>query len=397
MFDCKICFFQYKTLSGLNKHNEKCHKITIIDDKLKCNFCYINFKHRQSKWRHEKKCKTINNTPITEQITTLANTVADLQKEIKKTPTPIVKVIKTPTQSNPVNAQLLNIIVEKSLSINKLKQDLDELKTQELITNSYFSCKSDEPLKININNTMYIPRPTDNYFNASSICKLNKKDFNNWVTLDSTVIGIEILAMQLNITQPKLIEVSDNGDIWLHPILTLSLGQWISPHFMIQSCMWLTSFLLNYDDMKNQIANNNCEITTLKNICAKKQTRTNFPEQNVVYIVSTEDLLTKRIYIVGKAEELKSRLSTYNKTCEHQVIYYRGCGSVENMKMVEQLVLNKLEPYRERANRDRFVLPIDKPVSFMTNVVDTAVEFQLNWSSEIPQTNCTSTDKEIEV
>ncbi len=83
MFDCKICFFQYKTLSGLNKHNEKCHKITIIDDKLKCNFCYINFKHRQSKWRHEKKCKTINNTPITEQITTLANTVADLQKEIK--------------------------------------------------------------------------------------------------------------------------------------------------------------------------------------------------------------------------------------------------------------------------------------------------------------------------
>ncbi len=65
--------------------------------------------------------------------------------------------------------------------------------------------------------------------------------------------------------------------------------------------------------------------------------------------------------------------------------------------MVEQLVLNKLEPYRERANRDRFILPIDKPVSFITGIVDSAVDFQLNWSYETPQANCTSTDKEIEV
>lgn len=129
----------------------------------------------------------------------------------------------------------------------------------------------------------------------------------------------------------------------------------------------------------------------------KKQPRTNFPEKNVVYIITTADLLSQRIYIIGKAQDLKARLSTYNKTCEHQVIYYKSCRTVENMKMVEQLVLNKLEPYREVANRDRFILPIDKPISFITGIVDSAVSMQTNWSGDTLQANSTIIENEIEV
>ncbi len=152
--------------------------------------------------------------------------------------------------------------------------------------------------------------------------------------LESTQIAIEILSNHLKLKQQELMNISNEGDIWLHPVLAISLGQWISPHFMIQSCMWLTSFLLNYDETKKQIDDVKCEISTLKNIYAKKQPRTNFPEKNVVYIITTADLLSQRIYIIGKAQDLKARLSTYNKTCEHQVIYYKSCGTVENMKMV---------------------------------------------------------------
>ncbi len=41
----------------------------------------------------------------------------------------------------------------------------------------------------------------------------------------------------------------------------------------------------------------------------------------------------------------------------------------------ESLVLSKLRDYREQANRDRFILPEDKDVSFFTNEIDTCINF----------------------
>jgi hypothetical protein len=63
------------------------------------------------------------------------------------------------------------------------------------------------------------------------------------------------------------------------------------------------------------------------------------------------------------------------RTREHVVIYYRSCLTDENMNLVEKIVLNKLEPYRAVANRDRFILPIDKPIKFFTNIFDSAINF----------------------
>jgi hypothetical protein len=59
---------------------------------------------------------------------------------------------------------------------------------------------------------------------------------------------------------------------------------------------------------------------------------------------------------MGKATNLKSRLSTYNKSCEHEVIYYKGCKTEENMCIIENIILKKLNIYREQANRNRFIL-----------------------------------------
>ncbi len=85
-------------------------------------------------------------------------------------------------------------------------------------------------------------------------------------------------------------------------------------------------------------------------------------EKNVIYILTTDDHLKRRTYILGKAKNLTSRLGTYNKTCDHSVIYYRR---MKRMNVVENLVLSKLRDYREKANRDRFVLPEDKDISFL--------------------------------
>jgi hypothetical protein len=107
----------------------------------------------------------------------------------------------------------------------------------------------------------------------------------------------------------------------------------------------------------------------------KKQQRKEYPEENVIYILTTEDNKKKRIYIVGKASKLKNRLSNYNKTAEHEVVYYKSCKSEEDMNVIELMVINKLKEYREKANRDRFILPIEKDITFFTDIIDKSIQF----------------------
>ena len=75
-------------------------------------------------------------------------------------------------------------------------------------------------------------------------------------------------------------------------------------------------------------------------------------------------------YIIGKATNLTDRLSTYNKTCDHEVVYYKKCETEENMDLSEKLILNKLDKYREVANRDRFILPLDEDIKLFMNIID---------------------------
>ena len=82
-----------------------------------------------------------------------------------------------------------------------------------------------------------------------------------------------------------------------------------------------------------------------------------------------------RNYIIGKAIDLTNRLTTYNKTMDHEVIYYKSCKDEATMHIIETMVLNKLDMYKEVANRDRFILPIEKEISFFTNVIDESVNF----------------------
>ena len=113
----------------------------------------------------------------------------------------------------------------------------------------------------------------------------------------------------------------------------------------------------------------------LETLTLKRPIRTKYPESNVVYIVSTKDNMNKRIYIVGKAINLTERLTQYNKTCEHIVIYYKGFKNEKYMEIAENIVLTKLDCFREQANRDRFILPIGEDITFFTNEIDKCIEF----------------------
>jgi hypothetical protein len=45
------------------------------------------------------------------------------------------------------------------------------------------------------------------------------------------------------------------------------------------------------------------------------------------------------------------------------------------MDTAEIMVINKLRDYKEQANRDRFILPQDKNVSFFSDTIDECVRF----------------------
>jgi chaperonin GroEL (HSP60 family) len=107
----------------------------------------------------------------------------------------------------------------------------------------------------------------------------------------------------------------------------------------------------------------------------KKQPREKFVEKNVIYILTTDLLKKERRYILGKATNLTNRLSTYNKSDEHQVVFYSSCPNKEKMSLVEGMVFDKLEVYRERANRERFILPVDRKIDLFSETIKKCIDF----------------------
>ena len=78
---------------------------------------------------------------------------------------------------------------------------------------------------------------------------------------------------------------------------------------------------------------------------------------------------------MGKATNLTNRLSTYNKTDEHEVVYYQECPDQEKMGMIETIIFSKLDQYREQANRERFILPDNTDISLFVDVIRQCIDF----------------------
>ena len=122
-------------------------------------------------------------------------------------------------------------------------------------------------------------------------------------------------------------------------------------------------------DQKNEV------ISGMVKKYVKKQPRKKFDCSNVVYILTTQSLKKDRRYILGKAKNLTNRLSTYNKTDEHEVVYYKDCGDEETMNILELFVFKKLSKYREQANRERFILPDNNKIDLFINTINECFEF----------------------
>jgi len=413
---CKICNKYYASYKSLWNHNNKFHSNIENDskesdkknqeilkksqEKLSCIFCNKLFSFKQSKYDHQKNyCKLRKN---------ITNDLEDdkIKLQVKKEETKILKLklklelsnqkeenqklkeelkninilkinkdiedIKKNINNPPINNQLIDIISSKNKKIEELEQN----KNQPIIDRQINTFES-----LTLNNIIITSRSDDNYINATQLCQAGGKIFSHWYSLDSTKRFINEVECDMGIPVLQLVDINiDNQDIWIHPDLAIQLAQWISPKFIIQVSKWIgklytnnkveiTEKLLIENKLKDE------EIKLLKDTYLKKHKREDYPDKNVIYLITTNDHLKNRIYIIGKAKDLKKRLSTYNKTCDHQVIYYKKCINEEILNLVELMTLKILKKYQEKANRDRFILPVENDISLFINTIENCINF----------------------
>jgi hypothetical protein len=425
-FVCEICNKEFKRKQHLENHNKKKYSCLLNKNKTQnnsknlknqdnqnnqvnekkniCNYCKKPFTRIDNLTRHiDNRCKVRkrliqDKAAINKQTDELKNQNIELISHIK-TLTEIYKennetqnkkldkiVVLNNISDSPINYKLIKIICENNKKISELENK--ETKETRGNNNNNINNNTNDVECLVLNNISISLRVIDNFINAQQLCRIENKNFNEWLELESTTNLICFLSTELGIAQSQLfdiktkIEISNNQEIWIHPDLAIQLAQWISPVTAFHITKWIREIISNNKNITNilkdkdqEIISKNNEIKLLMDTYVKKQKRDIYPDANVVYLITNNYLKKDRIYIIGKATNLTFRLGVYNKSSEHEVIYYKKCNSIYKMKLTEDAILNKLNEYREKANRDRFILPIEKNIDFFTNVVDECVNF----------------------
>jgi hypothetical protein len=380
LYECNICKKDYSSYQSLWIHNKKFHNETISQlstnnnniitnnnntnqssSNYNCSYCNNTYVHYQSRWKHEQKC--INRTNIIKENEKLKKENNELKCNHVISTNNIIN-----NNDNQINNKLIDLIIDKTKIIEGLKTKINDNSIDEVTI---------ELSNLTLNNITIVSRIKDTYINVSQLCKAGNKNFNDWLCLDTT----KLLFNDVNIGQ--LLDSKPNQDSWIHPDLAIQVAQWISPTFGLQVSKWIRTLFSNgpvlvdiklLEEKEKEIKLKDQKIKLLENTYLKKHKRTNYLD-NVIYIVTTKENKQNRIYIIGKAGSFKDRLSTYNKTAEHEVIYYQQCKSKESLNIIENMILKKLDKYRETANRDRFILPVDKNIDLFTKIVNNCINF----------------------
>jgi hypothetical protein len=232
-------------------------------------------------------------------------------------------------------------------------------------------------------------REEDGYINVTNLCKAGGKQFKHWKSLKRTKAFLKALSNEVGNPTSLLIKYQTGYGsaqaTWVHPQVAINIAQWISPIFDVKVSAWTYEVMMtgkvditatkSYQQLHAENKTKDIKIQYMTKKYVKAQPRVQYEERNVVYILTTSNMKKERRYILGKATNLTNRLSTYNKSDEHEVIYYQECPDEDSMGIVETLVFSKLKEYREQANRERFVLPEEKDIKYFIDTIRKCVEF----------------------
>jgi cell division protein FtsB len=343
-FNCEGCNKSYTSKFNLELHIKKCKKIKTWEEK------YQDIQKRNAILEHENKILRDDKKDLNNRYDTF-----------------IINALAIPNS-------------DTTIEIDEYIND-DEKEECEL-----------DPLNISTEYTIEY-RDEDGYINVTNLCKSSGRKLLDWLALEKTSFFLQALSLKSGIHTNYLIKYSkidtkiDSVEryTWTHPQVAVNIAQWISPKFDVNISGWIYEVMMTgkvditntktYIELQKENKDKELKIKFLTKKYVKSQSREKYTEKYIVYIITTKRLRKDRIYILGKTINLTNRLSTYNKTDEHIVIYYQQCKDEKTMGVVEHMVFNKLQEYREQANRERFILPNNMSESYFIDKIKECVDF----------------------
>jgi len=283
---------------------------------------------------------------------------------------------------------LRNLLYKKNNNLksksNIPDDNFDDLIEENITTIENEQIEDTKPMTLILNQNVIEYRKSDGYINATQLCKAGGKLFGDWMRLKSTKDFLVSMETNMGIPILNLIDKNVGGEhigTWIYPKIAIQLAQWLISDFAVQVSSWIFDLMTKgkveinlkiIKEKENIIKDRNKRIKILENMILKRQTRNKYDESiNVVYIITNKDAKLNRTYTIGKAKNLIERLSTYDKLQTHEVIYSKSFEDEFKMKIAEDIVLNKLNKYKEIECRDRFVLPIGEDIKiFIKPITD---------------------------
>jgi len=371
-FLCEYCNNSYTTKNHLTRHQntEKCQYIKkLLEKKDKMYLEKIKILEEINK-THIKQLEEYNN-----KINKYCLQVEEQNKEIQ--------ILKE--KSEEYRKIVENFSINNFKNIKKNKEDIFDttfqidinLNNKQLNKTKFKDVPEDivkkdiQSLKLKDNYQLEY-REEDGFINITNLCKAGGKQFKHWNSIDRTKKFLDVLSSTVGIPSVELLKQEQGGNgerhTWAHPQVSINIAQWISPEFDVLVSKWVYEIMLtgkvNIRDNKttqeldvinkeNKLLKN--RIKLLESKVLQKQPRETFDNsKNVIYIVTTEYKEAQGHYKIGKTQDLQKRLSTYNTTDKHEVIYYTQCGDKETMDILEKLIHKKLNSKRIEPNKEWF-------------------------------------------
>jgi LysM repeat protein len=351
-YKCDSCRKVFSTLTNLNRHQKTCTVANNISDNL---HIIDNLEKERDflKQRLNEKDTKLNEKDI--QLEEYKQTTRDLQNKLENI---VLKAIERPFEEiyiDPIDSKN-----------NNSECEIEEYKLSSLDIGDGYNIEH---------------REEDGYINVTNLCKAVKKNISDWQYIKKTQAFLQALSASTGIPVDALLRLNKGVNekaIWVHPHVALNIAQWISPIFDVKVSAWVYEAMMTG---KVDISNTKTfkeiqkENKTLKDKYLKRRPRVEYKDKYVIYILTTRLMQKERRYIMGKATNLTNRLSTYNKSDEHRVVYYQGCGNEDTMSLVENMVFHHLHKYREQANRERFVLPENEEIKLFSKAIQKSIEY----------------------
>jgi hypothetical protein len=422
---CKFCLKTFCRKDVLSKHIKQNCKVKKEHDKKQEDYKKQLEEKNNIIAKQEITIESINNKfnlladqtlKLYEQITKFAIKQVPKNNELQKINKNINKLTETLpiNSSNLINGHLINTIIKKDKTIEKLDKDIKDIKKYsvkvspdpfddniEIIEENEFNNTDindgiinklfgQEKITLVINNVdiEYVNlNIQDIYVNATKLCKSTDKDFNKWINLENTKKILTILSNKIdkhlvinsigeNITLNLSIQSDEydkiQNDIWIYSDLASHLIEWINLELSIEFNCWIKDFEVR--NKNNLIKEQEKRIKLLESVNLKRQKRTIY-SPNIIYLVTCDELLADRKYLIGKSKNLTNRLSGYDKISDFEVVYQKSFNTLKQCEMAEKIILDALENYKEKINKDRFILPIGEDIKIFTKIFDDTFSF----------------------